>query len=360
MGKDSPKKDKKKHSLDGTKNDKLKQQDPGLIVVDKEVEVAPATLIEGGTCADADMHGVSSEVVPVPTTSPDARVDLFSTLALINTKMDTLLKLQASHDQIVSDVSTLKHAFQTMKADVLSQSYKLSSLGPLETQVQGLCEELKQIKTHLDDRQRASPRFAGKGKGDVSSSPADNGVQRKGKGKNSQPTPPPPSATPTTPDSEVDKKVLHFSGFPLPLTHEEFLDFATKSMCLPGSATLKTRAMYTLKMEVHFTSEKEADSFLSAFRQKEIFADSACKHRVYCQPSLPKSLLKNGWKLRVARRELLKAQVPGTIEMQYRSMSLYVDRLLVAYVKQGELLLTQKWPHAASQTALWAALASSG
>eukprot|EP00971_Amphidinium_carterae_P039746 780680-Amphidinium_carterae.2 len=113
-------------------------------------------------------------------------------------------------------------------------------------------------------------------------------------------------------------------------------------------------------MEIHFPTEQEADAFLTNFRQKEIFADASHKSRVYCQPSLPKSLLRSGWKLRVARRELLKANIAGTIELQYRFLSLYLDRYLVAYVKQGDLMLTQTWPSSASQVAVWEALTSCG
>eukprot|EP00971_Amphidinium_carterae_P345908 6487093-Amphidinium_carterae.3 len=113
-------------------------------------------------------------------------------------------------------------------------------------------------------------------------------------------------------------------------------------------------------MEVHFATESEADAYLADFRQKEIFADAGHKSRVYCQPSLPKSLLRNGWKLRIARRVLVKANIAGSIELQYRSMSLYLDRYLVAYVRQGELLLTQRWPSSASQAAVWEALTSCG
>eukprot|EP00971_Amphidinium_carterae_P130690 2588896-Amphidinium_carterae.1 len=43
-------------------------------------------------------------------------------------------------------------------------------------------------------------------------------------------------------------------------------------------------------MEIHFANENEVDVYLSDFRQKEILADAGHKSRVYCQPSLPKSL----------------------------------------------------------------------
>eukprot|EP00971_Amphidinium_carterae_P345907 6487093-Amphidinium_carterae.2 len=251
MGKDSPKKDRKKHGLDSTKHDKLKQQEPGLIVVDKDQESdKQADCASTLMCDDGDVRAHSQLAVVAPAVALPAaeeRIDISSALSLINSKMDMLLQMKASHDQVVSDVGSLKHEIQIMKADAISSCHKLSSLGPLEAKVHSLCDELKHVKAALATRPRLDPSPAqpsSKGKGGSSSMPTAPSADRdKSKGKGAGKAPDSQNTQNDSQYSDVDKKVLHFSGFPLPWTHEEFLDFATKSLQLPATASLKTRAM---------------------------------------------------------------------------------------------------------------------
>eukprot|EP00971_Amphidinium_carterae_P191247 3795324-Amphidinium_carterae.1 len=243
------------------------------------------------SCAKIDDDMCADTQLAVVALAADERIDISSALTLIDSNIDMLLKLKAS---------LLVH--ESMRFRLCRQTRTVG--GPARSTV-------KQVKAVLATRPRLDYPLAqpgSKGKGDASSAFAAPSAHRsaRSKGKGAGKAYDSSSTQNDTQTPDVGKKTLH----------------------LPATASLKTWAMYTLKREIPFATEQEADAYLSDFRQKEIFADAGRKSREWVES-----------KIRVARRDLVKANIAGNIELQYCSMSLYLDRFLFAYVRQGELTI---------------------
>eukprot|EP00971_Amphidinium_carterae_P346209 6487540-Amphidinium_carterae.2 len=134
---------------------------------------------------------------------------------------------------------------------------------------------------------------------------------------------------------------LVIGRFAPPLAKQEVLDAINDVCVLPRECFVLQRSLYSVMSTIVFPSADAASTYLNEFRSQPRYHGEA---RLFIGREKTLQQQRLGFVLRESRRQMESQGVPKkTVEIEERSGSIFVNRMVVAFVKDGELQVTREW-----------------